>query len=252
VETERRELEHKIAILQSEAEQNERASVKAEKAASEAEVLRNQIAELIDQKALKAARLIELDKKKIDNELKLESTIVHNREYNSKTVADLEKIIDAERKRGQQAIDYVKRTLNAKLRFLELQLEEGRENANNYSKDKRTIDKELKSATRELEEEQGISTGLLLKIETLERTLKKIEEETDRDLIRKDLFDAQNYSLKREKDTLRAQLDAALYVHEKLSAEIPKENKSNEQDASDTESKSHQAQTANDQDAAKE
>jgi len=252
VETERRELEHKIAILQSEAEQNERASVKAEKAASEAEVLRNQIAELIDQKALKAARLIELDKKKIDNELKLESTIVHNREYNRKTVADLEKIIDAERKRGQQAIDYVKRTLNAKLRFLELQLEEGRENANNYSKDKRTIDKELKSATRELEEEQGIATGLLLKIETLERTLKKIEEETDRDLIRKDLFDAQNYSLKREKDTLRAQLDAALYVHEKLSAEIPKENKSNEQDASDTESKSHQAQTANDQDAAKE
>jgi len=111
------------------------------------------------------------------------------------------------------------------LRFLELQLEEGRENTTNYSKDKRTLDKELKSATRELEEEQGIATGLLLRIETLERTIRKVEEETDRDLIKKDLLDTQNYSEKREKDTLRAQLDAALYVNEKLNAEIPKSNK---------------------------
>jgi len=146
----------------------------------------------------------------------------------------LEKIIDAERKRGQQAIDYVKRTLNAKLRFLELQLEEGRENVTNYSKEKRALDKDLKSAIRELEEEQGIATGLSLRVETLERTIKKVEEETERGLIGKELLDEQNYSLKREKDTLRAQLDAALFVNEKLNAELPKPNQiSDEQQGKD-------------------
>jgi len=186
--------------------------------------------------------------------LKLQESTVRNRETNSKTVADLEKIIDAERKRGQQAIDYVKRTLNARLRFLELQLEEGRENSTNYSKDKRTLDKELKSATRELEEEQGIATGLLLRIETLERTIRKVEEETERDLIKKDLLDTQNYSLKREKDTLRAQLDAALYVNEKLNAEIPKslKQKDDHHDASEGDFKAQQEQSTNDQAAAKE
>jgi chromosome segregation ATPase len=63
-ETERRELEHKIAILQTESEQNERAQVKAEKASDEAERLRSRIAEIIDQKAVKANQFIELDKKK--------------------------------------------------------------------------------------------------------------------------------------------------------------------------------------------
>jgi len=131
---------------------------------------------------------------------------------------------------------------------LELQLEEGRENVTNYSKDKRALDKDLKSAIRELEEEQSIATGLSLRIETLERNVKKIEEETERDLIRKDLLDEQNYSLKREKDTLRAQLDAALFVNEKLNAELPKPNQiSDEQDAG-----THQQETTSDQDAAKE
>jgi len=60
------------------------------------------------------------------------------------------------------------------LRFLELQLEEGRENVTNYSKDKRALDKDLKSAVRELEDEQSIATGLSLRIETLERNVKKL------------------------------------------------------------------------------
>jgi chromosome segregation ATPase len=130
---------------------------------------------------------------------------------------------------------------------LELQLEEGRENVTNYSKDKRALDKDLKSAVRELEDEQSIATGLSLRIETLERNVKKIEEETERDLIRKDLLDEQNYSLKREKDTLRAQLDAALFVNEKLNAELPKSTQfSDEQDASGHDSKVHQQETTSD------
>jgi len=156
----------------------------------------------------------------------------------------LEKIIDAERKRGQQAIDYVKRTLNAKLKFMEFQLEEGRENVTNYSKDKRALDKDLKSAIRELEEEQGIATGLSLRVGTLERTIKKVEEETERGLIGKELLDEQNYSLKREKDTLRAQLDAALFVNEKLNAELPKPN----QISDEQQGKDHPQEEPNDQD----
>jgi hypothetical protein len=214
-EGERRELEHKIAILQTESQQNERAQVKADRAADEAESLRSRIAEIIDQKAVKANQLIELDKKKVDLEQKLDNAVVQNREYNSKTIADLEKIIEAERKRGQEAIDYVKRTLNAKLRFLELQLEEGRENVTNYSKEKRAQDKKLKSAIRELEDEESKVKRKLLRLETLERKLKHTEEETSKLLIKREFLETQNYSMKRQKDTLTAQLDAALLVSEK-------------------------------------
>jgi len=62
-DTQRRELEHRIAILQTEAEQNERSQVKADKAADETEHLRRRTAEIIDQKAAKANQLSELEKK---------------------------------------------------------------------------------------------------------------------------------------------------------------------------------------------
>jgi len=105
--------------------------------------------------------------------------------------------------------------LNAKLRFLELQLEEGRENVTNYSKEKRALDKKLKSAIRELEEEETKVKRKLLRLETLERKLKHTEEETSKFLIKREFLETQNYSLKRQKDTLTAQLDAALLVSEK-------------------------------------
>jgi len=57
-------LEHSIAILQTEAEQNERAQAKADKANDEVERLRRRIGEIIDQKASKASQLTSLDKKK--------------------------------------------------------------------------------------------------------------------------------------------------------------------------------------------
>jgi len=221
----RKNLERQIAILQTDAEQNERAQAKADKATDEAERLRHRIGEVIDQKAEKANLLNDLDKKKVDLEKKLEASTVRNREYNSKTVADLEKVIDAERKRGQQAIDYVKRTLNAKLRFLELQLEEGRENVANFTKEKRSLDKQLKTAIRELEEEQALSTQALRRLETLERQLTVSQEQLSKKTLQRDLLETQNYSLTRQKDTLTAQLDAALFINAKLNAELPKEQR---------------------------
>jgi len=224
-DAERRQLEHKIAILQTEAEQNERAQAKADKATDEAENLRQRIGEIIDQKATIANQLTELDKKKADLEKKLSSSSVRNREYNSKTVADLEKVIDAERKRGQQAIDYVKRTLNAKHRFLELQLEEGRENVVNFTKEKRALDKQLKTAIRELEEEQALSTHAARRLETLERQLIGIQQQISKSTQQRDTLETVNYSLTRQKDTLTAQLDAALYVNANLNTELPKEQR---------------------------
>jgi len=149
-------------------------------------------------------------------------------------VADLEKIIDAERKRGQQAIDYVKRTLNAKLRFLELQLEEGRENVANFTKEKRTLDKELKSATKDLEEEQTFSTNALRRLETLERQLMQLQEQLSKSTLQRDYLETQNYSLTRQKDTLTAQLDAALYINTKLNGELPKEQRLTPGDTKDS------------------
>uniref|UniRef100_A0A6B2L810 Myosin tail domain-containing protein n=1 Tax=Arcella intermedia TaxID=1963864 RepID=A0A6B2L810_9EUKA len=217
----RRELEHKIAILKTEAQENERAQAKADKAADEAESLRRRIGDVIDQKASRANELTELDKRKGDLEKKLEDAVVHNREYNSKTVADLEKVIDAERKRGQQAIDHVKRTLNARLRFLELQLEEGRENVTNFTKEKRSLEKQLKSAIKELEEEETLSNHLALRAEALSRQLTQLNATSSKAFKELGQQELTNYELSRQKDTLTAQLDAASYINAKLSDELP-------------------------------
>jgi len=170
----------------------------------------------------------------VDLEKKLGIETVRNREHNSKTVADLEKVIDAERKRGQQAIDYVKRTLNAKHRFLELQLEEGRENVVNFTKEKRALENNLKAAVRELEEEQALSTHAVRRLETLERQLISIQQQISKSTQQRDAVETSNYSLTRQKDTLTAQLDAAVYVNAKLSAELPKDRKPTNTTEADT------------------
>jgi len=59
----------------------------------------------------KSGEVVQLEKK-------LRAEMARSREHHNKTVADMEKLIEAEKRRGQQAIDYVRNTLKVITPFL--------------------------------------------------------------------------------------------------------------------------------------
>jgi len=140
-------------------------------------------------------------------------------------VTDLEQIIEAERKRCQDAIDYVRKTLNAKIRVLELQLQDERENDSTFKKDKRKIDQELKQVYVELEEHMAKSARDARRIESLERQITLLKERHDKVQFEKNNLETGKYSLQRTKETIKAQVDAAKLVNEKLNSELPADQK---------------------------
>jgi len=147
------------------------------------------------------------------------------REENNKTVTDLEQIIEAERKRCQDAIDYVRKSLNAKIRVLELQLQDERENDSTFKKDKRKLDQELKEAYVQLEEHMAKSARDARRIESMERQIKLIKESHDKVVFERNNLDTTKYSSVRTKEAIKAQLEAAKLVNEKLNSELPADQK---------------------------
>jgi len=155
----------------------------------------------------------------------LQSETSRSREENNKTVTDLEQIIEAERKRCQDSIDYVRKTLNAKIRVLELQLQDERENDSTFKKDKRKLDQELKEAYVQLEEHMAKSARDARRIESLERQITLLKERHDKVLFERNNLETMKYGLERTKETIKAQLDAAKLVNDKLNSEVPPDQK---------------------------
>jgi len=225
IESDRRRLENNVALLQTEAEQNERVKAKLDRALDELDSLQRRLETLITEKATAEQQLAQYDKKKADLDRKLQSETHRAREENNKTVTDLEQIIEVERKRCQDAIDYVRKALNAKIRVLELQLQDERESDSTFKKDKRKLDQELKEAYVQLEEHMAKSARDARKIESLERQIKLTKEQHDKIVFERNNLDTMKYSLERTKETIKAQLEAAKLVNEKLNSEVPADQK---------------------------
>jgi len=151
----------------------------------------------------------------------LQSDTSRSREENNKTVTDLEQIIEAERKRCQDSIDYVRKTLNAKIRVLELQLQDERENDSTFKKDKRKLDQELQEVYVQLEEHMAKSARDARRIESLERQITLLKERHDRVLFERNNLETVKYSLERTKESVKSQVDAAKLVNDKLNTEVP-------------------------------
>jgi len=164
-------------------------------------------------------------KKKVELDRKLQSETSRSREENNKTVTDLEQIIEAERKRCQDAIDHVRKTLNAKIRVLELQLQDERENDSTFKKDKRKLDQELQEAYVQLEEHMARSARDARRVESLERQITLNKERHDKVLFERNNLETMKYSLERTRETVKAQLDAAKLVNDKLNSEVPPDQK---------------------------
>lgn len=170
-------------------------------------------------------------------EKKLTAEMVRSREAHNKTVSDMEKLIEAERKRGQQAIDYVRNTLKSRIQVLELKLSDGSDTFATHKKEKRGLEKALKTTQKIVEDQRAQATRDARRIESLERQLKRSKERVD-ELIdtRNDLeagtpflpclpllhvctlhtirlLPAEVFATRRELDTLKAQYDGAIHIN---------------------------------------
>jgi len=218
IDAERRKYEHRIAILETEVEQNAQANSKLESAIEEVDRLRKKVAELLNQNG----ELEQLSERKsgevVQLEKKLRAEMARSREHHNKTVADMEKLIEAEKRRGQQAIDYVRNTLKSRIQVLQLKLDDGSDTFASHKKEKRGLEKGMKQSQRIVEDQRAQSTRDARRIESLERQLKRSKERADELLQQRNQIEGKNFSLQREVDTLKAQYDAAIHINAKLNA----------------------------------
>jgi len=225
IEAERRKYEQRIAILETELENNQRAEHKLEKTLLEIETLKKQARQLVvhngDLQQLsdrQLGKMAELQKNVKDNQL--ESRLQHN-----KTVDSIEKEIVAQRQRGQQLIDENRKQLKAKITVLEAALKDYEKTGLDSNKDMRKLERNSKTAVRTKEDQDTQLSREARKIESLERQLQRYQEQTDKLQFDSTELETLTYGKKREVDTLSAQYQAALWVNKKLNEELPADDR---------------------------
>jgi len=161
-----------------------------------------------------AAKISELHKQ-------TQEELVAARLYHNKVVTEIEKQIIEERQRGQTLIDDTRKTLKAKIQVMEAAIQDFTKSGLDASRDMRKFERNLKSAQRQVEERTAQLAFDSRRIESAERKLRERRERVEKLATRRSELEAHNYSLKRDVDSLSAQLEAALYINTKLNAEVP-------------------------------
>jgi len=230
IEAERRKYEQRIAILQTELENNQRISTRLEKVLAENDNLKKQAKELVTQNGdlqqlsdRQASRISELHKQSQDESLA-------SRQYHNKVVTEIEKQIIEERERGQKMIDDTRKALKAKIQVMEASIQDFTKSGLDAGRDMRKLERNLKAAQRQFEEQQASLAFDARRIESLERKLKQQREKAEKVAVKRSELETRNYGVKRDIDSLGAQLEAALYINTKLNSEVPLESKSYIQD----------------------
>jgi len=221
IDAERRKFEHRIAILESEGEANAAAQTKLEGALEEVDGLRVKVAELLNRNGDLEQQVEKKSGEVVQLEKKLRGEMSRSREHHNKTVGDMEKLIEAEKRRGQQAIDYVRNTLKSRIQVLQLKLDDGTDTFASHKKEKRGLEKSLKQVSRIVDDQRGQSTRDSRRIESLERQLKRSKERSDELLEHRNQLESKAFQLDRDLNTLSAQYDAAVHINAKLNAQVP-------------------------------
>jgi hypothetical protein len=154
LDSERRKFDSHITVLEAEVEQSNHVNQKIEVALSEMEAGRKTVAELMSKNGdlLTVRALFKLaddgkvterqSRELIDIEKKFSNEVARQHHIHAKSVGELEKLVTAERKRAQEALDYVRATLKARIQGLELQLKE-METGTESRRLKRKMEREL-------------------------------------------------------------------------------------------------------------
>jgi len=217
LESEKRKIEHKKTVLETQVEENKRAQARLDSTLHEIEEVRQKVATLIDQKGSAVSHKDRASRAVGELEQKLRSEFFRARELNKRTVTDLDGMIEVERKRGQQAIDYVKKSLKAKIKQLEVQIDLNRETDLDLKKEKRRVAREVKQVNRKLEDQKSQTTHNERHIESLNKQHSALKERHDKDYQTKVTLDTEIADLEREVGTLTAQFNAACRINAKLS-----------------------------------
>jgi predicted nuclease with TOPRIM domain len=206
IDNERRKLEHKAALVQAEKDVNARAQSKLEQYLAEIENLKQKLASMLTEKGELDQQVNQRQREVSELEKKLHSESSRSREINNRTISNLEHQIESERKRAQQAIDYVRQTLKAKIRVLEAQVETDRASDTNIKNEKRDISRQLKNVIRKLDDQKSEVGRVKRKHEAL---VKQVAAVTDKQRILKlEIADLENehHALQRETSTLATQV----------------------------------------------
>jgi len=221
LESDRRKIEHNKTILETQVQENKRAQARLNAVTSEMDELRNKVALLIQQKGTAVTNKERASRSLSELEHKLRAEFFRGRELNKRTVTELDSLIETERRRGQQAIDYVRKSLKAKIKQLEVQLDLNKETDLDFKKEKRRVARELKQVNRKLEEQKSQSTHNERHIESLSKQLASVKENYfDKDHQHKINLETDIANLQREVGTLTAQYDAACRINAKLNTVI--------------------------------
>jgi len=136
-------------------------------------------------------------------------------------VANLENMIETERKTAQQSVDYVRQTLKAKIRVLEAQVEVDRTSDSNIKNEKRDISRQLKNVKRKLDEKKSDVGRDKRKIEALAKQLAALKERHRKFTLDISDFENEQHTLKRETSTLATQVEATQFSNAKLHVLVP-------------------------------
>jgi len=221
IDNERRKLEHKAALVQAEKDVNSRAKAKLEQYLAEIENLKHKLTSMLNEKGDLDKQVSQRQKEVSDLEKRLHSESLRSREINNRTVSNLENMIETERKRAQQAIDYVRQTLKAKIRVLEAQIEVDRTSDTNIKNEKRDIARQLKNVKRKLDEKKSEVGRDKRKIEALSKQVAALKERQRKLTMEISDLENEQHTLKRETTTLATQVEATQFSNAKLHVLVP-------------------------------
>jgi len=222
LDSERRKFDSHITVLEAEAEQSNHVNQKIEVALVEMEAGRKMVAELITKNGDLVVVTERQARELIDIEKKFSNEVARQHHIHAKSVTELEKLVVAERKRAQEALDYVRATLKARIQGLELQVKE-METGTESRRLKRKMERELMQATRAFDGGKERAARNALQIEALDKQLELAKQRGEK--LQTEILQAesQEQDFKREVLKLQGQLTGALQVNAKLNAAVPLE-----------------------------
>jgi len=221
IDSERRAFDATITILEVEVEQTE-STKKLEEALKEAEELSKEISELttknynfVVETEHKAKEIIELEKKLTNN-------VGRTFTARAKNTAELDKMVQLERKRAQESLDYVRDTLKDRIQGLELQLK-AMDSSTDSRREKRRLERELKQVTRSIEQGNELTAANGRNIESLEKQLSIVKSRADKLTVEKAQLEKESHKLDQTIRDLKSRLDVTNEINAKFHASVPLE-----------------------------
>jgi len=188
----------------------------------EAEELSKEIAELTTKNH---NFLVETDhkaKETIELEKKLTNNVGRTFNNRAKNNSELDKMVEVERKRAQESLDYVRGTLKDRISALELQLK-AMDSTTDSRREKRRIERELKQVTRSIEHGNEQTAANARGIESLEKQLSIVKSRAEKLTLEKAQLQKEAHKLDQNLRDLKSRLETTNEINAKFNASVPLE-----------------------------